>query len=130
MKSWINIFDFNLDRIFIPLIMIYFRECVVRQVWRYQCTKVIIGSQSKHGRRTDNTMVKRNKRQTDLQNTSQSTKDYGMRNPLITLKNMMITKLSFELIVVALELVAFYRTLLANAYRKWRNNQTLKIKCR
>jgi hypothetical protein len=29
MKSGINIFDFNLDRIFIPLIMIYFREYVV-----------------------------------------------------------------------------------------------------
>jgi hypothetical protein len=46
----------------------------------------------------------------DLQNTSQSTKDYGMRNPLITLKNMMITKLSLELIVVALEVLAFYQT--------------------
>jgi hypothetical protein len=34
-----------------------------------------------------------------------------MRNPLITLKNMMITKLSLELIEVALELVAFHRTL-------------------
>jgi len=60
--------------------MIYFREYVVRQVWRYQCTQSDNQKPKQKSKkdwqyngqkkqRTDNTMVKRNKGQTVIYKT-------------------------------------------------------------